>query len=214
MKKILSLIVLLGFSLKSNAALINFDAFSNGDGLAAYDASTNLVWLDLSETTGLSYNDALTTINAIDSDWRYATNAEVNALTAKMFPSYAPNHALQYQINCPAGDSCYTEAEAWLDVLGVTPDINNDQVQYSFGFYSDENNVLRMSGTRINFITEFANLYGESFAVDYNFYRNRGSLYNYGSFLVKEGVVEASAPSALGLLAFGLIALRVRRRKS
>lgn len=215
MKKVAFVFLFLGISLKSNASLVNFDAFNDGDGLAAYDATSNLLWLDLSVTAGLSYQNAELSYDG----WRHATYLEVDALTSTLFSSYAPNQVLDYQRDCPAGNSCYTEAQDWLSTLGYVADPANQWVQYAFGLYSDENDVLRMSGARVNFVTEFANLYGDNFLVDYSYYENRPAPYNYGTFLVKNFVPPVTfnavgAPHMLGLLAMGIVLVAWRKRRA
>jgi hypothetical protein len=49
-------------TLPASAALVEQDLFTAGDGLLTLDDATGLLWLDLTETTGLSMDDILADI--------------------------------------------------------------------------------------------------------------------------------------------------------
>ena len=81
-KALVSLVALV--CLPTMAAVINFDYIdSSGDGLAAYDDSTNLIWLDLSATAGLKQADALSQYNGFS----VATSAQAFDLMQNFFDS-------------------------------------------------------------------------------------------------------------------------------
>ena len=65
LKVILGALVLL-VSVQSNAALVERDLFSPGDGLVTFDSSSGLEWLDMSLTLELSYNDV---IGGVGNTW-------------------------------------------------------------------------------------------------------------------------------------------------
>ena len=74
--------VLMLSSMSANSALIaNFserDWLTSGDGALTYDNSTNLEWLDISETIGNSILD--TEAESFFSGFRWATTSEINDL--------------------------------------------------------------------------------------------------------------------------------------
>ena len=51
------------------------------------DPVSGLEWLNLSETANMAYNDAPTSFPG----WRYATNAEIEALFSTWFPAFVPD---------------------------------------------------------------------------------------------------------------------------
>ncbi len=66
---------------RADAALVSAGLFAPADGLLTHDTETDLAWLDLTPTAGLSYNQ----VSADAGGWltlgfRYATSAEVLAL--------------------------------------------------------------------------------------------------------------------------------------
>ena len=74
-----ALLLLIATPTAATGALQAEDLYSPGDGLVTFDDVTNLRWLDLSLTDGLSYNDILGGVgNAWQSlGWRHATTAEM-----------------------------------------------------------------------------------------------------------------------------------------
>ena len=73
-KTYLAAALMIAASLPSQAELISSDYLSEGDSLAALDTETGLEWLSLSETNGMSINDALDAINGGKLDgWRLPT---------------------------------------------------------------------------------------------------------------------------------------------
>ena len=84
MKSLLMCILLLGVVSSAQATKINDllvrDYFSTGDGLITYDRSTNLEWLDLPYTEGLSINDIESSAFFVDDGWGWASSLEYEAL--------------------------------------------------------------------------------------------------------------------------------------
>jgi hypothetical protein len=78
-KIILAASILL-LSTQVNAALIEQDLFSSGDGLTTLDSMTGLQWLDVTETVGLSYGDVLISQYTTDLSFRYASLQELTSL--------------------------------------------------------------------------------------------------------------------------------------
>ena len=70
------------FSTSVSAALVSTDLNSSGDGLITRDTSTNIEWLDLTESRNLSYDYVSSQfgVGGQFEGWRYATSSEVNTL--------------------------------------------------------------------------------------------------------------------------------------
>jgi hypothetical protein len=68
----------------ANAGLVSQDLSAAGDGLITYDSDTGLSWLDLTATTGQSYNNVLSGYAGFTTvlGFRYATGDEVGRLFA------------------------------------------------------------------------------------------------------------------------------------
>lgn len=95
----------------SNAALIEVDLETPGDGLITRDTIGGLDWLDLNETFNLTYNEALSEIGlSIPAGFRFATQSEVFGLFAEA------GVALPTSINF----SDYTNAVTLMNLLGCT----------------------------------------------------------------------------------------------
>ena len=77
--RITALVLLLGLSFSATASLIDNGSFTT-------DPDSGLDWLDLSETAGLSWQQAKARL----PDWRPATAAEIKGLHAQLFPGYNP----------------------------------------------------------------------------------------------------------------------------
>lgn len=200
----------------AQAALIKWDAFSSGDGLAVKDTSTNTIWLKLSVTAGLAYEQAI----SLYSDWQGATNADVENLLASALPSFLSSNTSQYQNQCYVGQSCFAESEQFLTVFGFTAHPQNDNVIYGFGQYRDEDNILRMAGARINYVLNNAYLYGDEFTSNYNSLSNQPIDTFYSTFLTFTGnttvanfaVVEPKGIFWLVLIAAGIVLVTKREQ--
>ena len=71
---------LLLFPVLGRAELVEVDLLTAGDKKITLDTITGLEWLDVNETIGLSFNQALTTQFVTDLDFRHATISEFNVL--------------------------------------------------------------------------------------------------------------------------------------
>ena len=81
-KLILGASILLLVSGQINAALIERDWQTTGDGLITYDASTGLEWLDLTATADMTYNEVTSQLGVGGGfeGWHYASTSHVSAL--------------------------------------------------------------------------------------------------------------------------------------
>lgn len=115
MRAILAWALLLVLILANAAAavLVQGDLNTPGDGLVTRDTDTGLEWLDLTETTNLSYDDVVGGAGGLlAGGWRYATAAQVCDLFEKL--GSAPS--------CPTGTVTVggNTIANHLNLLGVT----------------------------------------------------------------------------------------------
>jgi hypothetical protein len=73
------------------AALVESDWQNTGDALATLDTETGIEWLDLTQTLGMSINQAegLTGEGSTFEGWRLPTRTEVTQMMVNTFPSQA-----------------------------------------------------------------------------------------------------------------------------
>lgn len=192
----------------SSASLINADYLNTGDNLAVLDQNTGLEWLDLSLTHGMSYTAALN----FDSNYRYATNSEVEALFVSVFDKPTFNTG-GYASNISG-----RLANLALDFSNLFGSFNG---RVSYGLYKDENNIIRMMGVYRN----NPNLYGLNFSSNYNHLLNKADN-SYSTYLVKKppqpaltqtisnSPTSVPEPSSLLLFLVALLALTIRAFKS
>lgn len=170
-----------------------------------YDPNTGLQWLDVSLTTGHSFNDV--TANYLASGdlydgYRYATSAELSQLLsdAGITPGAIINSEPAYSIAAPLYNSLITSLGSTnstsFETIGLLADIDP-----MFGDYHVEGKIL--STSNVLWSTLFFDSQQNSVA---------GS--TDGSFLVRDAATTP-LPAALPLLATGICALGLigRRRK-
>ena len=129
-------LLLCGSVASVSAELVEMDLFEENDGLITRDTSTDLEWLDLTVTVGLSYNEVLANAGGwFGMGFRFATSAEICAL----FSQYAVAHS-----PCPTSEGAHEEIELpfgtldpLLDLFGVTSDGGGVQAA-AFGLFDDQ----------------------------------------------------------------------------
>ena len=114
----------------AQAVLLEIDLNTPGDGLVTRDTDTRLDWLDLTESTDLSFDQVEADVGGFISDgWRHATGAEVCALFAAEDVEPSP---------CPGGFvgglPCCGLFNL-IDLLGFTSLVVNQRS--AFGLYDD-----------------------------------------------------------------------------
>ena len=87
-----------------DVTLVSADWKNQGDGLITYDTSSGLDWLDLTETTNMSFNFVTTQLDegGIFDGWRYANEAEVLGLfdsAGFIMPHYTEFESTPEQVN-------------------------------------------------------------------------------------------------------------------
>lgn len=207
-------LLFLALTLPANAALISVDWQSAGDGLLVRDTNTQLEWLKLTQTSGLSYAAVSSQFGAGGGfeGLRYATNAEVVAL----FGDY-------FGISLAAGMS--REVPAYLDpgvrlasetlgdgVSGGTDEISGPNANYRLvGLTGD----LMMNGSRfaLGAVTRWSDTDYYTVKDPLEFFDIYAGDFSWtGSYLVRTAATPL--PAAAWLLGAGLMALYgVAKRK-
>jgi hypothetical protein len=185
--KSLFVAIVLCYSSFSIAGLINVDYLIAGDNLAVYDDESGLTWLDLSVTGNMTITQGA----GYDSNFRLATNSEVEALYLHAWPNITDHTTNTY---LPRSDLL----TGWTNLFGATGDYN------SYGLYKDEDDTTRILG-----VSWYGSGYtiGPEDTVDVD---NLSYQLAAGVFLVQASVPE---PSTLAIFALGMIGLAPRRFK-
>lgn len=163
-------------SFSAQAKLMQADYLNSGDQLAVYDSATNLTWLDLSLTINLSYNQAATSF----AGYRLATKTEVETLFGSLFGT------LTYDSRGISNNTENVGVPQFQTLFGLTEQV--DFYDFSYGFYQDETNTLRMAGVLLNKRDGVERVYGTEFSAPYNSSYDQARRY-YGSYLVKQSAV-------------------------
>jgi hypothetical protein len=183
------------FSVGSNAALIDL-------GSSTLDDATNLEWLDLTETQGMSYNMAEASAFVTLDGYRHATTTEVNTLFLNA--GFLTTNNVANFANDPA-------AALLLNLLGCTQFCGgNNPVDTGRGF-ADFNTT-----TTVRPFFRSGGLGGAA-AVISLFSTNKDLIdASAGHYLVRAPVTnQVSAPSTVAMLGLGLIGFGfVRKMKS
>ncbi|MCF2947677.1 hypothetical protein L0668_06130 [Paraglaciecola aquimarina] len=197
MKKVFGVVFFFCLSVKfAQAGLIQWDAFNTGDELAVKDQSTGLIWLDLSQTAGINYNN----VSSLFAGWELPNYSLVESLLDNVFPDVnfigTIGEPKKYEQKCANTTSCYTSAIYWQSLFGSVVGSQYYQT-LSYGFYSDSDDILRMGGAYVNG-SGSANRYGVDFTENYSTnYQNKftnGDYQNYSTFLIKSDSIVRQAP--------------------
>jgi hypothetical protein len=192
----------------AQAALIKADWHSNGDNLIVRDTSTNLDWLMLTETNGMSYSHVITQlgVGGMFEGFRYASSAEVVSLFANNFSidlSYgsvhSPNNIVDPGIEL-AATTLGNIANEWnavypFGVAGIVPEIHVSP--FPMRQYIGAMDALNIYGY---------NIYWD--AVEHGIQESHSQTY-IGSYLVR----PVPIPGAVWLLGSGLVGLLGLRKK-
>jgi hypothetical protein len=126
------LILLLGMTVNSNAALSIKDLTTPGDGQLIYDSNTGLSWLKISNTTTHSYNEIISGFGGYitDKGFRYAKSEEVGALLSNYGITQIPSGTYNSGTGHGAVTSFMTSylGVTWANynsraIVGITADI-------------------------------------------------------------------------------------------
>ncbi len=192
----------------ADAALIGGDWQTTGDGLMIRDTTTNLEWLKLTETAGMSYGGVSGQLGAGGAfeGLRYATNIEVGDLFGSYFgialgtgalygerPAYLdPGVRLASETlgdGISGGTDEFSGPNANYRLVGLTGDLMLDGSRFALGA------VTRWSDTDY-YTMKDPLTFGDHYAGDFPW---------IGSYLVRTSAVPL--PAAAWLLGWGLVGL-------
>ncbi len=207
--KSLLFILILSFSQIVSAAIIDKGNFTR-------DTSTNLDWLDLTETTNLSYNYVVSQMGAGGTyeDWRYASIVEFENL---MFNFGAIDMNCTHAIY---GSSSFCGSQDTKDVtlriqelLGYTYEFTHPSDPETFGTQRTSSGILAdtigttdahwVSHITTNTVQGYAQYYtfGQSYLPDHD-------TTAIGSFLVRSAIPVPASAWLFGSALLGLITLK------
>lgn len=183
------------FSHSSFATFIESDLYEYGDSLLTFDSENNLEWLDVTLTTGLSYNDIMNNEGGwLALGFRYASVYEVENLFTDfgipLWSNNAPNRPEIDNLTAFLGNTL--EGYTRYGVNGVTGTLDP---RFFYPYYSYTHNGYGYNDSAT--FTRYTGYGGPDATWEYR-----------GHFLVKE-------PSTFLLLGGGLagLAFAVRRRR-
>lgn len=190
------------FSTTTNAALVERDWKTSGDNLITYDPGTNLDWLELTASLGVSYNSMILEfgVGGQYEGFRYATQADILTLWG--------NAGTQATTGDMFGDPAgFAATQDLLTKLGIQrTDIKPTYTQYlTSAFYQGSDPTT--SDTPIALLS-----WTDAFNPSYNnnihagTWVKSGSSSGIGSWLVRESSV-VPIPGAVWLFGSGLIGL-------
>lgn len=189
-----------------SAELIEQDWLNNGDSLITYDSSSQLQWLDLTQTRGWSINTAIQVLETNDlyRGWRMPDRNEVkNLFEQVLFPGFTFD-AASFPDNVHYGTGTREQGLLMTSLFG------NTAPQYeavSYGIAAIGPDAGEFHGS---FVSGSDNrLYHNDLDVDYNY-----SYSQAGVFLVRDASVPEPAPALLlGLSMTAFFFLRRRQSR-
>lgn len=189
----------------SEAQLANKDFLSAGDKLLVADGATGFEWLTPVFTRHLAYNAP--EVQAIETQhgFRYATALEVRTMLTTNF-------------GAPEGESGATEAgfdavSSFFDLFGVALPTRCRSEEVACPRTQGFTSTAGANGTRLAYGMIQSDIWGWMIAD--NPFPETYQDYQLGSWLVRPATVTtAPEPSTIALLAFGIGALFIVRRRS
>lgn len=178
------------------------------------DPTTNLQWLELTETTNQSAADVLSGSFVTSQGYRYATSSEVETLFT--------NIGLTLNSNPSDAPASVIAADNLFSLLGITgtgssPPVSN-AINYSYGFHSpfEETGQQRIKWAQWRTQSATASLpeMGLTTVDAGNTLRTVNLGAEYGHFLVKSVPDTGSTALLLGAGLLGLAAIRRRMGRS
>ncbi|MGK0471544.1 MAG: hypothetical protein ACJAR0_002024 [Candidatus Azotimanducaceae bacterium] len=195
----LLLVILCHLSSVAHATPIAVDLDNNGDALLTVDGVTNLQWLDVTATQGLSYDQVEAGFgdsSKIQHGFRYATRQEFEMFSANVGLSFT-NGGNFTQNKVPAS--------VIVNLLGYTEEALHPQGStfFSWGHIDNDNPVFDPFFVSRAFFS-FTDRFNTGSSGTGNGLTKDNPNASTGSFLVRATPVSVSAPASFLLLAFGL----------
>lgn len=193
----------------ANAGLINSD-FNTGDGMTVTDDVSNLVWLDLTMTQGLTVTSAL----ASYSDFRLATYDEVSQMVDSYFGTSYEWENNSDQSGAALAGAGRTLASEFISLFGETYLRDSSALTNETIGYFQSNTPGQYHSMNIAYSTHSAFLSGFN-------YVNRGitnrniedAQYGSAGFYLVQKTTDVPEPSTLAIFALSMIGLASRRLK-
>lgn len=195
-------------SFNANAIPTSADWKTAGDGLITYDANTELEWLDLTVTTGLSYGSVLDQLGAGGAydGFRFASLTEVqNILQSFGIPIYHGGFG-------GIGSPIYEPIANMLTMMGDTFSVPDGRVETgTLGFFDKvATTTANWAGAYYQSVNQ-ENIIVTDGIFDYTF-QDYDAIEYAGSYLVRNNV-NVPEPSVAILITSGLISLIVFARR-
>ena len=206
-------VAVLVLSSNVNSALIDNGGYTTDD-------VSGLDWLDLTFTTGVSYNDASLGFGTYEGGgWRYANNAEVETLFGILFDGYYDTNPAGYS-DTQSGNAYGAQTSDMVSFFSLLGSWSYTVHTLNYGLYEDEAGLIRMIGAwcyTSSCQTSRNVVYGTNLTSVYDAQTNY-SQPSYGTYLVRDNpnyISSVPVPAAIWLFGSGLLGLvGVARRKS
>jgi hypothetical protein len=198
------------------AAPVHASSILVDHGSTTYDPDTKLEWLDITATLGLSYNDVIGNngVSYIQDGWRYATDFEVDQLYrhAGLPLASNPNGSFFYFSDTHSPGYAELEHDAFTlgSQLGWTSQSGDDfSTGAFFDIHQTPRNQATLGFTTLSIIDYLLNGPDSSFIVDeaLDSITKNDRIALAGSMLVRDEISQVPVPSAMLLLASGLVLL-------
>ncbi len=205
MRHIITVLFLIFYASGSYATVIGDlsarDYQTSGDALVTFDASTNLEWLDLTQTLNMSMLD--TESSSYYADFRWATETEISNLLDAVIPGTGfrythldPDAINNHNALTAFIGSTFYQSSAYNHFQGIS----RGSPSSPGGPYGHGYSVIANSDVYVADPTADC-CYAETFSDEY-----------MGSWLVRD-VATVPEPSAIVLMGLGLLGFGVTRRK-
>jgi hypothetical protein len=184
----------------ASAAQISQDLFASGDGLITLDTGTNLEWLDVTETFGLSADQVLAGAGGwVDLGFTLATTAQVTELFQNAGGTNIGSAALTAQN--------YVPARTLMDLLGGCSACQADGFTYDQlqGF-----TIVSSGSSFVPFLGANDTAQTGQFVSPWTSISSSNSSVYLGSWLVRESIPE---PTTALLIGGAFLVLAGRRRR-